>query len=83
MDNLKLISVRLRPEDLAEIEKFLKIHPYWKRNFVICSILHSVLTDFDETAIYDMVRKGWFPNENVTATYRINKVPSPQGTGEK
>lgn len=56
MENKKLLSVRLDPTTLANIEKFTSKHIYWKRNTVISAILDAVFDNFDEKSVYDMVR---------------------------
>lgn len=77
--NLKLTSVRLDPDMLDKVAKFQKDHYYWTKNAVINNILITVFQDFDDKEIYDMVRRSRFKDENVTAAYKINKIPAPEG----
>lgn len=56
MENKKLISARLDPQTLQKIEKFVVRHYYWKRNTIISNVLDAVFDNFDDKAIYDMVR---------------------------
>ena len=72
-DNLQLISARIDPDTLAKIDRFIADNRYWKRNTVINNILTAVLNDFDRKAIYDMVRRNFFRNSDVTAEYKINR----------
>ena len=72
-DNLKLISARIDPDTLAKIDRFMVHHPYWKRNAVINNILTTVLNDFDKQAVYDMVRRSFFRDSDITADYKINR----------
>ena len=76
--NLKLTSVRLDPDTLEKIEKFVQKHDYWTKNAVINSILTAVMDRFSERDIYDMVRTWQFTNEPITAIYKINEVPKPK-----
>lgn len=69
--NLKLISVRLDPETIEKIEKFVESRTYWTRNSVINNILSTVMNDFSEQQIYDMVRRSGFPTQFVDAKYNI------------
>jgi len=80
MKNLKLVSVRLNPDDLDALIKFCSRHTYWKRNTVICGIISAVMRDFNERQIYDMVRRNRFGTEIVTAEYRIEQVKAPVKT---
>lgn len=77
MRNLKLVSVRLDPDDLDALTKFCSRHTYWKRNTVICGIISAVMKDFNERQIYDMVRRNRFVCEHVSTEYRIDQVKSP------
>lgn len=54
--NLKLISARIEPKTLDQIDAWLRLHRYWKRNTVINGILTAVFNTFSEKEIYDMVR---------------------------
>lgn len=80
MKNLQLISVRLDPDDLEALKKFCDRHYYWKRNAVICGIISTVMRDFNERQIYDMVRRNRFGTEIVTAEYRIEQLHAPKKT---
>lgn len=73
--NLKLTSVRIDPDTLESIEKFVRKHDYWTKNGVINNILTAVMTRFSDNDIYDMVRSWQFQREPITAIYRINAVP--------
>ena len=70
-ENLQLLSARIDQDTLAKIERFMVHHPYWKRNGVINNILTTVLNDFDEKMIYDMVRRSFFRDQTVNANYEI------------
>lgn len=76
--NLKLTSVRLDPDTLEKIDKFLKKHDYWTKNGVINKILTTVMERFSERDIYDMIRTWEFTKEPITAIYKINEVPKPK-----
>lgn len=73
--NLKLTSVRLNPDTLERIEKFVTKHEYWTKNTVINMILSTVMERFDDRDIYDMVRTASWDKNPITAIYRINEVP--------
>lgn len=55
MENKKLLSVRLDPTTLGNIEKFVSRHSYWKRNTIISNVLDAVFDNFDEKTIYEMM----------------------------
>lgn len=54
--NLKLISARIEPKTLDQIDAWSAQYRYWKRNTVINGILTAVFNTFSEKEIYDMVR---------------------------
>lgn len=73
--NLKLTSVRLNPDTLERIEKFIGRHEYWTKNAVINNIITTVMERFDDRDIYDMVRTTSWDKSPITAIYKINEVP--------
>lgn len=81
--NLQLLSVRLDQDILDHIDDFLKRRSFWKRNTVINAILLSVFNDFDERAVYDMVRRNHLKDEPVHAEYRIERVIIPPKSEDK
>lgn len=66
--NLKLISARIEPKTLEQIDEWLAQHRYWKRNAVINGVLTAVFNTFCEKEIYDMVR------------YSPNRYEKPSGS---
>jgi len=70
-ENLKLISVRIDPETLAIIDEVVYKHNYWKRNYVINAILKSVMNDFNEREVYDMLRRSHYKDVHVSCHYEI------------
>lgn len=56
MEKKQLLSVRLDPTTLENIEKFTSKHTYWKRNTVISGVLDAVFDNFSPSDIYDMAR---------------------------
>lgn len=78
MGNKKLLSVRLDPTTLANIEKFAKKHFYWKRNTVISNVLDAVFDYFDEKAIYDMVRFSRHYHQDAKGSFSLEKLTRPQ-----
>jgi hypothetical protein len=75
--NLKLMSVRLDPDTVEKIEKWVDNHRYWKRNQVINNILTCVMNDFGDKAIYDMARRGFYRKNEVKASYEITDLLKP------
>lgn len=73
-DNLKLMSVRLNPDTVEAIEKFTVDHPYWTRNSVINRLLTTIFEDFTDVQVYDMVRRDFFPKNEVKAEYELTKL---------
>lgn len=76
MENKKLLSVRLDPTTLANIEKFTSKHYYWKRNTVISAILDAVFDNFDDKSVYDMVRYSRNFHEDASGSFSLEKAGS-------
>lgn len=74
MENKKLLSVRLDPTTLANIEKFTSKHIYWKRNTVISAILDAVFDKFDEKSVYDMVRYSRHYHKDASGSFSLEKL---------
>ena len=72
-DNLQLISVRISHDTLTKIERVCAKHTYWKRNAVINSLLTTIMNDFDDNMIYDMIRRPFFQNNEIIADYEIGQ----------
>lgn len=72
-ENLVPCSTRLDKDTIERIDEFLIKHPYWKRNRAINQILWVVMHDFDDDAIYDMVRRNRRANDPISAHYEIIK----------
>lgn len=82
-ENLKVMSVRLDPETIEKIDAFVRKYFYWKRNTVINAVLWAALHDFDDEAVYEMVRRNRYRPENVEAKYRINRLNVKPTTTKK
>lgn len=76
MENKKLLSVRLDPTTVMNIEKFAEMHYYWKRNTVIDGVLNAVFDNFDEKAIYDMVRYNRDSHKDASGSFSLEKAAS-------
>lgn len=74
MENKKLLSVRLDPTTLANIEKFASKHNYWKRNTVISAILDAVFDNFDDKSVYDMVRYSRHYHQEAKGSFSLEKA---------
>lgn len=83
MQNKVLLSVRLDPTTLANIEKFAKKHTYWKRNTIISAILDAVFDNFDEKSVYDMVRYSRHYHQEAFGSFSLEKVTRSQSAAEK
>lgn len=82
MEKKVLLSARLDPATLANIEKFAKKHTYWKRNTVISNILDAVFDCFDEKAIYDMVRYSRHSHQDAKGSFSLEKLTRPQSAAD-
>ena len=71
---LELTSVRLDPDTLELIKKFVGKHDYWTKNMVINCVLTTVFTRFSSNDIYDMVRTWEGEKNPITAIYKINDL---------
>lgn len=76
MENKKLLSVRLDQTTVKNIEKFAIKHNYWKRNTVIDNVLTAVFDNFDEKAIYDMVRYARDYHKDSAGSFSLEKAAS-------
>lgn len=83
MENKKLLSVRLDPTTLTNIEKFTKKRYYWKRNTVISAILDAVFDNFDEKSIYDMVRYNRYFHKDASGSFSLDKLTRSQSAAEQ
>lgn len=70
-ENLVPCSTRLDKDTIERIDEFVSKHRYWKRNTAINQILWAVMHDFDDKAIYDMIRRTRRANEYVSCHYEI------------
>lgn len=70
-ENLVPCSTRLDKDTIERIDEFVSKHLYWKRNTTINQILWVVMHDFDDDAIYDMVRRSRDASEHVSCHYGI------------
>ena len=82
MQNKVLLSVRLDPTTLANIEKFAKKHTYWKRNTVISAVLDAVFDCFDEKAHYDMVRYSRHYHQEASGSFSLEKSTRSQSAAD-
>lgn len=69
--NLVPCSTRLDEDTIERIDEFVSKHRYWKRNTAINQILWAVMHDFDDDAIYDMVRRSRHTIEQIVSHYQI------------
>lgn len=76
--NLKLISVRIDPDTLEKIEKFVSKHECYNRNLVINVILTAVMNKFGDRDIWDMCRSDAYEQNPITAIFRIHDLPKPE-----
>ena len=42
MENLKIVSIRLDPENIQKISDYCRLHPYWTRSSFINRLLSNV-----------------------------------------
>lgn len=73
-ENLKLISVRIDPEALEKIEKFVEDRRYWSRNGIINSILCAATDCMDTQSLYDMARYSRYYKKDVECKFEIKKM---------
>lgn len=78
--NLKLISCRIHPDTLDQIDDFSKDHRYWTRNTIINSVLGAVFRNFSKRQIYDMVRQDTERPEPVVCDFKIVDLMHPSNT---
>lgn len=74
MENKKLLSTRLDPQTLVKIENFANKFYYWKRNTVISNVLDAVFDNFDDKAIYDMVRYCRHTHKDASGTFSLSQT---------
>lgn len=69
MEKKKLISAKISPKTLEDIDEFLKNHRYWKRNTVISGILDAVVDNFTKEEICKMVSYDRLNRRNINAHF--------------
>lgn len=74
MENKKLISARIDPQTLVKIENFANKYYYWKRNTVISKVLDAVFDNFDDKAIYDMVRYCRNSHKDASGSFSLSQT---------
>ena len=72
-ENLQLISVRIDPETLRKIEKFVADRRYWSRNGVINAILCAAVDCMDSQSLYDMARYSRYYHKDVECKFEIKR----------
>lgn len=73
-ENLVQLSIRIDPETLKKIEALSKQHTYWKRNAIINNLLTTLMNDFSGGALWNMMRRGFYPRNEVKAIYEITDL---------
>lgn len=71
-EKMKNYSIRLGSEEVGRLERFLRIHGYWKRSGVIRGILLGVFKALSDTQIYGLVRFG-YGESDIKVTITITK----------
>lgn len=71
-EKLKLVSCRIDPDTLRDIDDFVKDRRYWKRNSVINTILTNVLKMMPKNELYDLIR--WSRYDNAKWECHFTKV---------
>lgn len=82
MENKKLVSTKLDPQTIQKIEKFVERYYYWKRNTIISGVLDAVFDNFDEGAIYDMVRYSRHEHKEASGTFSLYKPTRSQSSAD-
>lgn len=72
MENLKLLSVRLYPETVIQIEALVQRHRYWKRNTIICSILKNVFSCTSDGDLYKLL--SYYPRKSKKLKITVEEV---------
>lgn len=73
MENLKLVSVRLIPENLREIDKLVKSHDYWTRSLVINNLLNACLKCCNPGTLFKMVSTYYPDDKGYTIDFKIDR----------
>lgn len=73
----KLTSIRLDSDTLDKIEKLAAVHTYWKRSDIINNVLRAVFENFDDGAIYDMIRVYAWRKNVVKCDFEITNDLKP------
>lgn len=76
-ENLKLVSCRIDPDTLRDIDDFVKERRYWKRNSVINAILTNVLKKMPKNELYDLVRWSRFDSSKWECRFtKVEDIPN-------
>lgn len=71
-ENLKLVSCRIDPDALRDIEDFVRDKRYWSRNAVINAIVTNVMKMMPKNELYDLIR--WYSHDITKWECRFTKV---------
>lgn len=80
--NLRLISCRINPDTLDQIDAFAEKRYFWTRNTVINRLLSSIFRNFSDRQIYDMVRQDSVHPEPVVCDFKIVDLMHPSNTND-
>lgn len=73
----KLTSIRLDSDTLKKVEKVTVKHRYWNRSDIINNVLRAVFENFDDDAIYDMIRYYAWQKNVVNCNFEITDELKP------
>lgn len=73
-ENLVQMSIRIDPDTLKKIEELGKRHTYWKRNAIINHLLTTLMNDFTDGQLWNMMRRGYYPRNEVRTCYEITDL---------
>lgn len=73
-ENLVQMSIRIDPDTLKKINELNKRHTYWKRNAIINHLLTTLMNDFTDGQLWNMMRRPYYPRNEVRTCYEITDL---------
>lgn len=62
MDKTKIVTFRMNESMLEELDFFTKTHYYWKRSYIICTIIWAFFRLADTGTRFNIIRQAFQKN---------------------
>lgn len=62
MDKTKVVTFRISEDQLSELDDFVNTHYYWKRSYIICSIIWAFFRMASSGTRFNIIRQSFQKN---------------------